>query len=75
VSSEIVALYPEIEKLNIARITGSKIYSANLHSLERRRTDNLYSVIVDRLDFDDLIRNIAVNKGAELLIRIYHMIL
>jgi len=66
VSSEIVALYPEIEKLNIARITGSKIYSANLHSLERRRTDNLYSVIVDRLDFDDLIRNIAVNKGAEL---------
>ncbi len=66
VSSEIVALYPEIEKLNIAKITGSKIYSANLHSLERRRTDNLYSVIVDRLDFDDLIRNIAVNKGAEL---------
>ena len=66
VSSGIVAIYPEINNLNIAKITGSKIYSANLHSIERRRTDNLYSVIVDRLEFDDLIRNIAVDKGAEL---------
>ena len=66
VSSEIVRLYPEIEKLNIAKIKGSKIFSADFHSIERRRTDNLYSAIVDRLYFDDLIRDIAVDKGAEL---------
>jgi geranylgeranyl reductase family protein len=66
VSSNILNLYPQINKLNIAKIKGTKIFSANLHSIEKRRDDNLHSAVVDRLEFDNLIRNIAVEKGAEL---------
>lgn len=66
VSSNIIKLYPQIDKLKIAKIRGTKMFSANLHSIENKRDDNLYSAIVDRLEFDNLIRNIAVEKGAEL---------
>ena len=66
VSSKIIELYPQINKLKIAKIKGTKIYSANLHFLTHKRNDNLHSAVVDRLEFDNLIRNIAVEKGAEL---------
>lgn len=66
VSSKIIDLYPQIEKLNTLKITRSKLYSANFHSIERQRAPGVYSTIADRLEFDTLLRDIAIDSGAEL---------
>lgn len=69
VSSKVIKLYPETEKLKTPKIVGAKLYSADDHCLEYNRPDNLYSTIVDRLTFDNLIRNVAIDAGAELFDR------
>ena len=69
VSSKVIKLYPEMKKLNTPKIVGAKLYSADYHLLEHNRADNLYSTVVDRLEFDNLIRNVAIDAGAELFDR------
>jgi len=69
VSSRVIKLYPEMKKLNTPKIVGAKLYSAEYHLLEYNRADNLYSTVVDRLEFDNLIRNVAIDAGAELFDR------
>lgn len=69
VSSKVIKLYPQMNKLNTPKIVGAKLYSADYHRLEYNRADNLYSTIVDRLEFDNLIRNVAIEAGVELFDR------
>ena len=66
VSSKIIDLYPQIKKLNTPKITRAKLYSANFHSIERKRAPGVYSTIADRLEFDTYLRDIAIDSGAEL---------
>ncbi len=69
VSSRVLKLYPEMKKLKTLKIVGAKLYSSDYIRLVYTRTDDKYSTIVDRLDFDDLIRNVAIDAGAKLFDR------
>ncbi|MFX1328887.1 MAG: NAD(P)/FAD-dependent oxidoreductase [Promethearchaeota archaeon] len=70
VNSSIFKYYPQIRKLNFHHINGIKIYSADFHSFEYRWRDLVdYSITVDRLKFDNILRDIAVDAGAELFDR------
>lgn len=59
--------YPQIKKMDIPIIRKIEMFSANYfklaHSFEGH---NEYSTVVDRLEFDNMIRNYAVDAGAEL---------
>ncbi|MHA1491196.1 MAG: geranylgeranyl reductase family protein [Promethearchaeota archaeon] len=59
--------YPQLQKLNPLRLSGAYMFSAEYHKLEynweQQGTD---SIIIDRLEFDNFIRNIAIEEGAEL---------
>ncbi|MHA1805197.1 MAG: NAD(P)/FAD-dependent oxidoreductase [Promethearchaeota archaeon] len=59
--------YPQLRKFNFLRITGASLFSANYQELEynwgQRGTDSL---IVDRLEFDNFLRKVAVDAGATL---------
>ena len=59
--------YPQLEKLNPLRLHGALMFSAEYHKVEYNwegyGTD---SIIVDRLEFDNFIRNVAIDEGAEL---------
>lgn len=59
--------YPQLKELNALRLNGVNMFSSEYHKLEynwdQSGTD---SIIVDRLEFDDFIRNVAVEAGAEL---------
>lgn len=68
VSARIMArYYPQLKELNALRLKGVKMFSSEYHKLEynwdQSGTD---SIIVDRLEFDNFIRNVAVDAGAEL---------
>ena len=67
VSSRIFKYYPQLRKLNFPPITGITIYSADyskLHYSWKNIRD--YSINVDRLEFDNFIRDIAIDAGAQL---------
>ncbi|MFX1287755.1 MAG: NAD(P)/FAD-dependent oxidoreductase [Promethearchaeota archaeon] len=67
VSSRIFNYYPQLRKLNFHRITGTTIYSGDYHRIKYPWKDvNNYSINVDRLEFDNFIRNVAVDAGAHL---------
>ena len=59
--------YPQLKKLDLHKINGTAIYSADYHKIEYVYQNlEVYPVTVDRLEFDNLLRNIAVDAGAEL---------
>ncbi len=67
VSSRIFKYYPQLRKLDLMPITGITIYSGDYHKLEYSWKDITEpSLTVDRLEFDNFIRNIAIDAGAEL---------
>ena len=66
VSSRVLKLYPQIKKLNIPKIRGGVLYSADYHRVEYRRKDNLFSTVMDRLELDNIMRDAAIDVGAEL---------
>lgn len=67
VSSRIFRYYPQLRKLNYHPITGTNIYSAEYHKLEYSwKNIRDYSINVDRLEFDNFIRNVAIEAGAQL---------
>ncbi|MFX1308583.1 MAG: geranylgeranyl reductase family protein [Promethearchaeota archaeon] len=59
-------LIPTLKKLNIPKIKGIIMYSADYHKLDYRLTGQKYGTVIDRLEFDNLIRNVAIDEGAEL---------
>ncbi|MHA1641131.1 MAG: geranylgeranyl reductase family protein [Promethearchaeota archaeon] len=67
VSSSIFKYYPQLKKLDLLPITGIKMYSGDYHSIEYSwKGIKHYSINVDRLEFDNFIRNLAIDAGAEL---------
>ncbi|MFX0020303.1 MAG: NAD(P)/FAD-dependent oxidoreductase [Promethearchaeota archaeon] len=67
VSSKIFKYFPQLRKLDYSPIFGMTIYSADYHQLKYSwKSIRDYSINVDRLSFDNFIRNIAVGSGAEL---------
>lgn len=67
INSRIFKYYPQLRKMNFHRINGIKIYSADFHNFGYKWRDALdYSINVDRLQFDNFLRDIAVDAGAEL---------
>ena len=68
VTSRIFKYYPQLRKLNFSPITKINMYSGDYHKLTYSWKDvKDYSINVDRLEFDNFIRNIAVDAGAELI--------
>jgi geranylgeranyl reductase family protein len=67
VSASIFKYFPRLREYDFQKINGINIYSADFHKLEYywkgiRNT----SINVDRLEFDQILQNIAVDAGAEL---------
>ena len=59
--------YPQLEKLNPLRLQGALMFSAEYHKVEYNwEGHGTDSIIVDRLEFDNFIRNVAIDEGAEL---------
>ncbi len=65
--SSVVDLYPQLKKLNYTKIRGVVMYSANYHRLEFKGASSEYSIIMDRLELDNIMRNAAIDAGAELI--------
>lgn len=59
--------YPQLRSLNLHKKHTIKMYSADFHKLEYKYEGfEDYSVVIDRLELDNLMREVAVNAGAEL---------
>jgi len=68
VSSKIFKYYPQLRKANFHQIRGISMYSSDFHRLSYKWKDVAnYSINVDRLKFDNFIRNIAIDAGADLI--------
>ncbi len=66
VSSRVLKYYPQLRKLDLMPITGITIYSGDYHKLEYTWKEiEEPSLTVDRLEFDNFIRDIAIDSGAE----------
>jgi len=66
VNYKVFNMYPQLKKLNLPKFNGITMYSADYHKLDFRLESNRYGAIVDRLEFDNLLRNTAIDSGAEL---------
>jgi len=66
VSSKVIALYPQLKKLNIPKIKGYVIYSASGSELKFTRDNPENSTVMDRLELDSIMRDSAVDAGADL---------
>ena len=67
VSSRIFKYYPQLRKSNFQQIFSISMYSPDFYNF-RYTWKNLLdpAINVDRLEFDNIIRNIAIDSGAEL---------
>jgi len=67
VSSRIFKYYPQLRKANFQQIFSISMYSPDFYNF-RYTWKNLLdpAINVDRLEFDDTIRNVAIDSGAEL---------
>ncbi|MFX0000466.1 MAG: NAD(P)/FAD-dependent oxidoreductase [Candidatus Hodarchaeota archaeon] len=59
-------LIPKLKRYNLPRIRGIVMHSADYHKLEYRIRGQKYGTVLDRLELDNLMRNVAVDEGAEL---------
>lgn len=67
VSSRVFKYYPQLRKQKYLQITGMNLYSADYKILKYSwKNFRDYSINVDRLQFDNFIRDIAVDADAEL---------
>ncbi|MHA1624329.1 MAG: geranylgeranyl reductase family protein [Promethearchaeota archaeon] len=67
VSSRIFKYYPQLKKYDYHKINGVSMYSSDYDNLDYSWGDIRESSInVDRLEFDNVIRNVAIDSGAEL---------
>lgn len=65
--SSIYRYYPQLRKLNLIKKNTLAMFSADDHKLEYVFEDSEDNpIVIDRLEFDNLIRNVAVDAGAEL---------
>ena len=66
INYKVFNIYPQLRKLNLPKINGILMYSADYHKLDFRLKSDRYGAILDRLEFDTILRNTAINSGAEL---------
>ncbi len=67
VHSRIFKYYPQLRNVNFHQISGIVMYSADYHQFKYKWKDTrYYGITVDRLEFDNFLRNIAIDAGAEL---------
>jgi geranylgeranyl reductase len=67
VSSRIFKYFPQLRKHNFHKINGASMYSSNGNKIDYSWKDiRETSINVDRLEFDKIIRDIAIDSGAEL---------
>jgi geranylgeranyl reductase family protein len=67
VSSRVLKYFPQLRNLNLLPITGISMYSGDYHQLHYSwKGIREPSFTVDRLEFDTVLRNIAVDAGVEL---------
>ena len=67
VSSRIFKYFPQLRKYDFHKINGASMYSSNGNRIDYSWKDiRETSINVDRLEFDSIIRDIAVDAGAEL---------
>ena len=67
VSSRIFKYFPQLRKYDFHEISGASMYSSNGNKLDYSWQDiRETSINVDRLEFDNIIRDIAIDSGAEL---------
>jgi geranylgeranyl reductase family protein len=65
IHSSVLDLYPQLKKLYIPKIVGVVMHSADYHKLEFKGASNEYSIIMDRLELDNIMRDAAVDAGVE----------
>lgn len=67
VNAKIHNLYPQLRKLNFIQKLGIRMYSADFHKIEYY-SEGFWkdTFVLDRLELDNFIRNVAVDAGAEL---------
>jgi geranylgeranyl reductase family protein len=67
VSSRIFKYFPQLRKLNFHEINGASMYSSDGNRIDYSWKDiRETSINVDRLEFDNIVRSIAIDSGAEL---------
>ena len=67
VSSRIFKYYPQLHKINYQRVYEISMYSADYHNFKYNwKGIRDYGINVDRLEFDNFIRKVALDAGAEL---------
>ncbi|MFW9971644.1 MAG: geranylgeranyl reductase family protein [Candidatus Odinarchaeota archaeon] len=66
ITYKVFNLCPELKKLNLHKINGITMYSADFHKLDFRLESNRYGAVIDRLELDNTIRNTAIDAGAQL---------
>lgn len=67
VSSRIFKYYPQLHKINYQQVYGISMYSADFHHFNYNwKGIRDYAINVDRLEFDNFIRKVAIDAGAEL---------
>ena len=67
VGASVFKYFPKLRKMNHSPITGISIYSGDYHNIKYSWKDvRNYSINVDRLEFDNFIRDIAIDAGATL---------
>ncbi|MBD3195970.1 MAG: geranylgeranyl reductase family protein [Candidatus Lokiarchaeota archaeon] len=68
VSSRIFKYFPQLKKLNPHTINKISMYSGDYHKLEHEWEGlREKSIVMDRLELDNTLRNVAVDAGATLL--------
>ena len=66
-SASIYRYYPQIKNIHYAKINYVSMFSADGHKIEHTIEETeVNPIVVDRLEFDNLTRNVAVDAGAEL---------
>jgi len=66
INYKVFNMYPQLKKLNLPKFNGITMYSADYHKLDFRLDGDRYGAVIDRLEFDNLLRNTAIDSGAEL---------
>jgi digeranylgeranylglycerophospholipid reductase len=66
VHSSVVNLYRQLKKYNSKKTTGVVMHSADYHKLEFEGSIDEFSITMDRLELDNIMREAAVDAGAEL---------
>jgi geranylgeranyl reductase family protein len=62
----VLEMYPKLRKLNLPIIKGPIMHSANYCKLEYTAKEKSWGSVMDRLNLDNFIRNIAVDAGVNL---------